>query len=234
MGLKVIGAGYGRTGTASLKLALDRIGLGPCHHMSEVLPSPERIALWTRIGQGDAAADPSLWDRAFDGYNSTVDWPSCTHWRALMAHNPDAKIILSRRDAGKWFTSVNETILNPDVNAKVAQSPMGPMLDANIWQLFDRRMDDREHMMACFEKHCAEVIAGVPEDRLLVFEARDGWGPLCDFLSVAVPDEPYPHVNSMEETKRFMQTLAQQTGDGASVADKRDVDAIFAAKEDGA
>lgn len=227
MGLKVIGAGYGRTGTASLKLALERLGLGPCHHMSEVLPSPERVALWTRIGAGEAAANPALWDQAFEGYNATVDWPSCTHWRELMTHYPDAKIILSRRDAAKWFTSVNETILNPDVNAKVALSPMGPMLDGNIWKLFDGRMDDREHMMGCFEKHCAEVLAGVPADRLLVFEAKDGWGPLCTFLGVEVPDEPYPHVNSMEDTKRFMQALAQQTSDGAQSANKAEVDAIF-------
>ncbi len=144
-----------------------------------------------------------------------------------MTHYPDAKIILSRRDAAKWFTSVNETILNPAVNEKVALSPMGPMLDGNIWKLFDGRMDDREHMMACFEKHCAEVLAGVPADRLLVFEAKDGWGPLCTFLGVDVPNEPYPHVNSMEDTKRFMQALAQQTNDGAQTASKAEVDAIF-------
>ena len=231
MGLKVIGAGYGRTGTASLKLALERLGFGPCHHMSEVLPSPERVELWTRIGSGEAAADPSLWDQAFAGYSATVDWPACTYWRELMTHYPDAKVILSRRDAGKWFTSVNETILNPEVNTKVAQSPMGPMLDKNIWRLFDGRMDDRDHMMACFETHCAEVIGGVPSDRLLVFEARDGWGPLCDFLGVEVPDEAYPHVNSMEDTKRFMQALAEQTDHGARSANKDEIDAIFEKKK---
>jgi len=227
MGLRVIGAGYGRTGTASLKLALEKIGFGPCHHMSEVLPSPDRVALWTRIGQGEAEGDPSLWDRAFEGYNATVDWPACTHWRALMAHYPDARVILTRRDAGKWFTSVNETILNPAVNEQLAVSPMGPMLAGNINRLFDGRMDDREHMMACFEKHCAEVIAGVAADRLLVFEARDGYGPLCEFLGVDVPDEPYPHVNSMEDTKRFMQMLGEQAEGGADAAQKHEIDAIF-------
>jgi hypothetical protein len=227
MGLKVIGAGYGRTGTASLKLALEHIGFGPCHHMSEVLPSPERVALWTRIGSGEAETNPALWDQAFEGYNATVDWPSCTHWRELMNHYPDAKVILSRRDAAKWFTSVNETILNPDTNAHVAESPMGPMLNANIWQLFDGRLDDREHMMACFEQHCAQVVEGVPADRLLVFEAKQGYGPLCDFLGVPTPDEPYPHVNSMEDTKRFLQALAQQAADGAQSAQKHEIDAIF-------
>jgi len=227
MALRVVGAGYGRTGTASLKLALERVGLGPCHHMSEVLPSRERVELWTRIGAGETDRNPGLWDEAFAGYESTVDWPSCTHWRALIDHYPDAKVILSRRDAGRWFTSVNETILNPESNAMVEKSPMGPMLDRNIWQLFDHRLDDREHMMACFEKHCAEVVEGVPSDRLLVFEAKDGWAPLCAFLGVDVPDEDYPHVNSMEETKRFMKALAQQASGGAQTADKNEIDAIF-------
>lgn len=227
MGLRVIGAGYGRTGTASLKLALEKLGFGPCHHMSEVLPNPDRVALWTRIGKGEAESDPSLWDRAFEGYNATVDWPSCTHWRTLMAHYPDAKVILTRRDPGKWFTSVNETILNPGVTAQLAASPMGPMLEGNINRLFDGRMDDREHMMACFEKHCAEVIAGVPKDRLLVFEARDGWAPLCAFLGVDAPDENYPHVNSMEDTKRFMQLLGQQAEGGAAAANRDEIDTIF-------
>ena len=230
MTLRVIGAGYGRTGTASLKLALDRLGFGPCHHMSEVLPDADRVALWARIGAGEAESEPSLWDRAFEGYGATVDWPSCTHWRALMARYPEAKIILSRRDAGRWFTSVNETILNPEANAKIAGSEMGPMLERNIWRLFDGRLDDREHMMACFEKHCAEVMAGVPRDRLLVFEARDGWGPLCGFLGVDEPGEPYPHANSMEETKRFMQGLGQQAAEGAGTAKKDEVESIFKQK----
>jgi hypothetical protein len=227
MGIRVIGAGYGRTGTASLKLALEKIGFGPCHHMSEVLPNPDRVALWTRIGQGEAEGNPSLWDQAFEGYNATVDWPSCTHWRALMAYYPDAKIILTRRDAAKWFTSVYETILNPAVNAQLAASPMGPMLNANINKLFDNRLDDREHMMACFEKHCAQVIEGVPSDRLLVFEAKDGWAPLCAFLGVEAPDEPYPHVNSMEDTKRFMQALGTQAEGGAAAAQRDEIDTIF-------
>jgi hypothetical protein len=227
MTLRVIGAGYGRTGTASLKLALERLGFGPCHHMSEVLPSPDRVALWTRIGEGAAREDPSLLDTAFDGYESTVDWPSCTHWRELMNHYPDAKVILSRRDAGKWFESVNATILKPEVNAMMALSPMGPMLNANIWRLFDGRLDDRQHMMACFEKHCAEVIDGVPPDRLLVFEASQGWEPLCEFLGVPVPEVPYPHVNSKEETARLMAMLADQAASGAASATQGFADDIY-------
>lgn len=222
MGLRVIGAGYGRTGTASLKLALERLGFGPCHHMSEVLPSPERIDLWRRIGEGEP-----LWDQAFDGYRSTVDWPACTHWRALTAHYPEAKVILSRRDAGRWFESVNETILEPAVSQAMATTPIGPMLRGNIWRLFDGKMDDRSHMMACFERHCAEVILSVPKERLLVFEAREGWGPLCRFLGVEAPDEPYPHVNTKEETARIMGQLRDQIGGGATRAKEGFADEIY-------
>lgn len=234
MALSVIGAGYGRTGTASLKLALERLGFGPCHHMSEVLPNPDRVAIWTRIGQRAAETDPGLWDEAFAGYGSTVDWPSCTHWRALMRHYPKAKVILSRRDAGKWFESVNATILKPEITSVMDGSPVGPMLRGNISRLFDNRLDDRDHMMACFEKHCAEVVAGVPADRLLVFEAKEGWGPLCDFLGVDAPDEPYPHVNTKEETARLMGMFAAQLAGGATGAAKDFADHVLRKSNDNA
>lgn len=227
MALKVIGAGYGRTGTASLKLALDRLGFGPTHHMSEVLPNPERVERWTRIGRGEAQQNPSLWDDAFEGFGSTVDWPACTHWRALMSHYPDAKVILTRRDPGKWFESVNATILKPEVNAALAKTPMGTMLEANIWRLFGDKIDDRDHMMASFERHCDEVMQGVPAERLLVFEVKDGWGPLCEFLGVEVPGEAFPHVNSKAETAKVMGELAAQIELGATSAAKEFADEIY-------
>ncbi len=227
MGLKVIGAGYGRTGTASLKLALDQLGFGPTHHMSEVLPSPERVGLWTRIGKGEAEGNPALWGEAFAGYGATVDWPASTHWRALMGHFPEAKVILSRRDAGKWFESVNATILKPEVNAALAKTPMGTMLDGNIWRLFGDKIADREHMMACFEKHCDEVVAGVPRDRLLVFDPKEGWGPLCSFLGVDSPGGAFPHVNSKEETAKIMGELAAQIERGAQSASSDFADEMY-------
>ena len=225
MALRVIGAGYGRTGTASLKVALERLGFGPCHHMSEVLPRPDRIELWRRIGEGEA-----LWDEAFEGYRSTVDWPACTHWRALMEHYPDAKVILSRRDAGRWFESVNETILEANVSRAMATTPIGPMLEANIWRLFDGRLSDREHMMACFERHCEEVVRTVPGERLLVFEAKEGWGPLCAFLGVQPPDEPFPHINTKDETAEVMGRLAREILGGATAANEGFADDIYRGK----
>ncbi len=203
MGIEVIGAGYGRTGTSSLKLAIERLGFGPCHHMAEVLPNPERVAIWERIGGGE-----QLWDRAFEGYRSTVDWPACTHWRALMAKYPRAKVVLSRRDPEKWFESVNATILNPAGVDIMRASPMGEMLERNIWRLFGGRLADREHMIACFERHNEDVVRGVPRERLLVFDAKDGWEPLCEFLGVDVPREPFPHVNTKEAMVELIEGFA--------------------------
>lgn len=204
MSLRVIGAGYGRTGTASLKLALEQLGFGPCHHMAEVLPNPDRVAIWERIGKGENGPRSALWDQAFAGFGSTVDWPACTHWRALMEKYPDAKVILSRRDPGKWFESVNATILNPEGVEGMRASPMGEMLDRNIWSLFGGRLADREHMIACYERHNAEVVKSVPKDRLLVFDAKEGWTPLCAFLGTPVPKDPFPHVNTKEAMVELM------------------------------
>ena len=217
MALSIIGAGFGRTGTASLKLALERLGIGPCHHMTEVLQDPTKIERWRRIGAGEA-----LWDDAFDGYRSTVDWPACTHWRSLMAHYPDAKVILSLRDASTWFDSVHETILNPAQTGALRGTPFGEMLDRNIWRLFDGRLGDRSHMMGVFERHNDAVRRGVPADRLLVFDAKQGWAPLCAFLGVPAPSVPFPHVNSREETKRVMELTAAQAARGGAISDIAD------------
>lgn len=230
MALKVIGAGYGRTGTASLKLALERLGFGPCHHMSEVLPNPDRIALWTKIGQQSAkgSVELKLWNEAFAGYEATVDWPSCTHWRALIDYAPESKVILSWRTPESWFESVHYTILNPDVWRALRTTPMGPMLEANIERLFDGRMDDKEHMIACFERHRRDVVDSVPADRLLVFEAKDGWGPLCTFLGVPIPNGDFPRVNSKEETRKVMQELRRQVEQsGAAQAKAEFADDIY-------
>jgi hypothetical protein len=204
---KVIGAGYGRTGTASLKLALERLGFGPCHHMAEVLPKPERVALWARIGAGS-----NEWDQALAGYNATVDWPACTHWRALADLYPHAKVILSTRDPDRWFDSVHATILNPDVTRFLLRTPMGEMLDRNIYSLFGAGMADRAFMVDAFKRHNDEVKRAIPADRLLVFDAREGWGPLSAFLGVDPPAEPYPHVNTKEETARLFEHMMAAAG----------------------
>ncbi len=207
MALKVIGAGFGRTGTSSLKVALERIGFGPCYHMTEVLLYPGRIGQWEEAARG--AAD---WHAIYDGYASAVDWPTATYWRELADHYPNAKVILSTRDPEKWFESTQETILSPGMWEMMKDTAFGAMTKKTINALFDGKIHDRETLLRVFKENEAAVKAAIPAERLLVFEAREGWAPLCEFLGVAVPDEPYPRVNSKEEMKNFNDMANSEVG----------------------
>jgi len=200
--MKVIGAGLGRTGTMSLKFALEHIGHGPCYHMIEFMAHiPEHLPLWQRVIEGRPD-----WDAAFDGYVSTVDYPGCTYWRELVAKWPEAKVILTLRDPDSWFDSANETVLSPRMRNMLAQSPIQAFMEATVSEDFGERIDDRAFMTDYFRRWNEAVIAEVPEDKLLVFQAKDGWEPLCEFLGVPVPPEPYPRVNSRESmNQRVMQ-----------------------------
>lgn len=200
--LDVIGAGFGRTGTASLKAALERLGFGPCYHMFEVLSAPERMSDWQRAVEGDVD-----WDRVFAGYRSTVDWPGAAFWRELVEHYPKAKVVLSVRDPYRWYESTYETIYQfaaqpgppPDGDAASWQQfrdRMLPTIREIIWDgTFGGRFEEKSHATAVFERHNAEIRDTVPADRLLVHHVAEGWEPLCDFLGVDVPPEPFPHVN---------------------------------------
>lgn len=201
MGLKVIGAGLGRTGTHSLKLALEQLGFAPCYHMIEVLMRAEReqrIAHWDAITRGQRPD----WNAVFDGFQATVDWPACNYYAELLAQWPDARVILTvRRDAGQWFDSTQATIMRDTIDApafipRLFQAIVGP----------DRH--DRTAGIAGYERHNAAVRATVPAGQLLVFAPEDGWEPLCGFLGVAVPEEPYPLTNT---TGQFQAMVAARS-----------------------
>jgi hypothetical protein len=194
MGLVLIGAGWGRTGTASLKLALEMLGLDPCYHMLEVIRNPDFVPLWMEV----VAGRPD-WDRIFQGYRATVDFPACLHWRALASHWPDAKLLLSVRPSDVWFESTQETIFSRRLREGMKDPPFGAMIEAVLHRPLGGRMNDRDALVRAYERHNAEVIAEVPPEKLLVFDVAQGWGPLCAFLGVAVPDAPFPRVNSREE-----------------------------------
>ena len=194
MPLKVIGAGLGRTGTLSLKLALDALGLGPCYHMMEVLNNPAAAGWWDAVADG---AGPG-WETIFQGYASTVDWPSATFYRELARAYPDATVILTERDPEDWFRSTQATIFNRDYTAAPA-NVFEAMIQKVIGRMFDLRMHDRDWVISVFERHNAEVRRVIAPERLLVYFAADGWAPLCDFLGVAVPDGTMPKVNSTQE-----------------------------------
>jgi len=208
MALKVIGAGLGRTGTLSLKLALEHIGFGPCYHAMEIpVAEFEPTLLWS-----DAIGGNPDWDAIFDGYLSTTDYPGCCFWRELMDHFPDAKVLLSVRDAEGWFESVSSTLFSPAFREGATRGPMAE-LNKYFTRGIDDRLGDREFMVDYFNHWNQTVIDTVPPDRLLVFSARDGWEPLCRFLGVPVPDAPYPRVNSRDELNQAVKerpsTLAE-------------------------
>jgi len=202
MALDVIGPGFGRTGTASLKRALEKLGFGPCHHMEEVFSNPPQVAHWVKV----AARQPVDWDEVFAGYRSQVDWPGAHVWRELAAHFPKAKVVLSIRPEEAWWKSFSATI--GKLIEERAGIPLPPhvatMLEAAGVEMLDRqtfcgRANDKEAALAAYRRRVEEVTAAIPPGRLLVFDVAEGWAPLCRFLGVAVPDEPFPHVNSTEE-----------------------------------
>jgi len=200
MALSVIGAGFGRTGTASLKLALEQLGFGPCHHMSEVRGTPGLLESW----EAAAAGRPVDWNLLFRGFGSTVDWPAATFWRELAGYFTDARVLLSVRPADRWWASFAGTI-------KILLDDPAESPDPTIRRLraMARRViaegslrgvyDDRAAAIATFERHVAEVTAAIPAERLLVLDVAEGWEPLCRFLGVPVPDTGFPRTNSTDE-----------------------------------
>lgn len=210
--MKVIGAGFGRTGTLSLKTALELLGAGPCYHMAELMKHPEHLDTWEARVRGEVVD----WRALFAGWGSTVDWPACSFYEEILAAHPEAKVLLSVRDPARWHQSCMETIY------KVGHIfPLGRMMPylprlgrptrvamRLIWdQTFGGRFPDREHAISVFNAHYDEVRAKVPPEKLLVYEVKEGWGPLCEFLGVPVPDEPFPHVNDSESVKGAIRVM---------------------------
>jgi hypothetical protein len=197
MALELIGAGLGRTGTLSLKVALERVGCGPCYHMIEVLRAPERARHWLE----PAPSGSHDWDAIFRGYRATVDWPAAAFWRELAARYPDAKVLLSLRDADRWYDSVMNTIYpvltqaTPDEVPETFREFQKMVYTLIVERTFQGRLTDRAHAKRLFEEHNRAVIEAIPASRLLVYEAGDGWEPLCRFLDVPVPDEDFPRLN---------------------------------------
>ncbi len=197
MALELIGAGMGRTGTLSLKAALERIGYGPCYHGIEVLVAPERGRHWleqTQSGSHD-------WDGIFHGYRATVDWPAAAFWRELVERYPDAKVLLSLRDSDRWYDSVMNTIYpsmiqGPPKNAPEILHKFHEMLCTLVLErTFEGRLRDRDHAKRVFENHNQSVIDAIPASKLLIYQPGDGWEPICRFLEKPVPNEDFPHVN---------------------------------------
>ena len=198
--MKIIGAGFGRTGTLSIKYALEELGFDPCYHMRTVIDEG-RAEPWLAI----LAGKQPKWDEILGGFQAGVDFPVCLYYKELMAEYPDAKVLLSVRDSARWYESVTESIYLLDALPNWMESlpRFGPLLKlarGAIWNgLFRGRFEDRPFAIALFEEHNTEVRRVVPADKLLVFNVQDGWEPLCNFLDVPIADSPFPHVNDRSE-----------------------------------
>lgn len=199
MKIDVICAGLGRTGTASLKMALEQVGFGPCYHMVDMFANPDHVALW----RGVMAGKPD-WDALFDDYRAVADEPPALFWRELLDLNADAKVILTTRPAADWYQSVSRTVYEAVMNAEqipdeATRTVLGLLRELIFDGFFEGAFENRRRAIELYEAHNKAVIDTVESGQLLVFDLPAGWRPLCRFLGVEAPDEPFPHVNTTAE-----------------------------------
>ena len=171
--------------------------------MAEVIENPEHVPVWSNAAEGK----PVDWDALFEGYGAAVDWPVCRFWKELLAHYPDARVLLTVRDAERWYQSMYDTIYQALTRPLRRPLPSGQLAMARriiLEQTFAGRFEDRDYAIAVYERHNAEVQRLVPADRLLVYQVAEGWEPLCRFLNRPLPEEPFPRLNTTTEfQKRF-------------------------------
>ena len=198
MTISVIGAGYGRTGTLSLKSALETLGYNKCHHMIEVINNPGEPERWLQ-----AIDEKNVnWESLLEGYEATVDWPACHFYKELADYYPKAKVLLSIRDPLAWFESMSATtlgVIRKRMQTSDAGQPKNLGTELVVKAAFGGEIDDAEHAIAMFNEHTKEVVAAIDPDRLLIFDVREGWEPLCQFLDKPVPDAAFPRVNSRDD-----------------------------------
>lgn len=198
MTISLIGAGYGRTGTLSLKSALETLGYNKCHHMIEVIRNPGESEKWLQA----IDAKTVNWASLLKGYEATVDWPACHFYQELADYYPKAKVLLSMRDPLDWFESMSATtlgVIRKRMQASNAGQPKNLGTELVVNAAFGGEIDDAEHAIRMFNQHTKEVVDTIDSDRLLIYNVREGWEPLCQFLDKPVPDAPFPRVNSRDE-----------------------------------
>ncbi|HZU73967.1 MAG TPA: sulfotransferase [Acidimicrobiales bacterium] len=198
MALRVVGAGLGRTGTHSLKLALEQLLDGPCYHMTELFPRPQHIPVWHQAMKGQ----PVDWDALFEGFKATVDWPGAAVWDQLHDAYPDAVVLLSVRESAEvWWNSFSQTILAVMQRGAPGGQPDDPWfaMSETMMEQFSPDGLDRGPVLAAYHAHNERVRASVPSGRLVEWEPGQGWGPLCAGLGLPEPENPFPHVNTTDD-----------------------------------
>jgi hypothetical protein len=209
-----------------MKDALERLGFGPCYHMTELMAHPDQVDGWMAVAGGEITTRQG-WDRVLAGYRATQDWPASHYWRELSDAYPEAKVLLTVRDPHTWYLSIrmlmsgdsrpepSPGLAEPMRRALDSMERMRPMLNrigqshfGPDWH-FGADMTDEAHVIAAFDRHVTTVRESIPPERLLVFDVREGWGPLCAFLGVAVPNgEPFPHLNDAQTMRRTFERIS--------------------------
>jgi len=209
MTIKVIGAGFGRTGTATLKVALETLGFTKCYHSTSLGEHPTHGPQWIGLLEGK----PVDWDRLFAGYQGTMGLPTVFFYKEIMAHYPEAKVILTVRDPERWYESASQTIFKLPSRGQMAVMRLIALFNPKVKMALNiipvaRKVGiehflgndlSKAHLIDCFNRHNSKVRQTVPPEKLLEFDVKEGWGPLCAFLNVPIPDVPFPHTNTREE-----------------------------------
>jgi Sulfotransferase domain len=196
--MHVIGAGVGRTGTRSLKLAISQLGLGPCHHMEDVISNmPRQVPLWAAAVKGRPD-----WATIYKGYESACDWPTARFFRELHAVYPSAKFVLTQRSPESWVESFSETIYKALAGRAHAPPEMHAWLEMVVDLVAQTGFPgglDVVALTTAYIAHNEAVKAAIPANKLLVYQVKEGWSPLCAFLDMPAPPEPFPRTNNREE-----------------------------------
>ena len=220
MSIKIIGAGFPRTGTTTLKRSLETLGCTRVYHMKELLVNPVQLHFWETL----AETGTTNWEGLYDGFDATVDFPGYPWYKEHMKQYPDAKVILTVRDFESWYKSVNSTVFRAGPQTPIEKiKMMGKLLSSSrarkvvkCIKFFKRiffagelqgQFEDKSFAEKVWNDHIKEVKSIVPEGKLLVYDVRDGWPPLCKFLGVDEPSEPLPHLNKKENFKEMLPKL---------------------------
>ena len=215
--LRLINTGLGRTGTTSLKVALERLGFGPCYHMFDIVGNEQRLGQWEKIVCDAQRPD---WDVVFDGYTSAVDGPCAIYYRQIVEAFPEAKVMLTVRDAERWYQSTYDTLYQFSLNGgggpsgtHSMRSRVHRLTSTMVWNgLFGGRFSEKDYAIEAFRSHNQEVIDAVGPENLLVYDVKDGWEPLCAFLGVDVPSEDFPRVNDTESMRERIRQMGGNAG----------------------
>jgi hypothetical protein len=199
MSLKIIGAGFPRTGTTTLKQSLELLGFEKAYHFKDLLANPDNLKYWQALentGQTD-------FEKLFDGYQASVDFPGYPYYKLLMKQYPEAKVILTLRDFESWYVSNYTTIWQ----VEPANDCLEFMRNTYLIKQFNNNFASKEFAEKVFHAHNNEVIEFIPKEQLLVYEVKDGWEPLCNFLNRPIPKETFPHLNKKEDFSAMVRKM---------------------------